>query len=72
MLFISSHLLVAAKLSWRERTPPRGSGPFQSVLVSLGWGTGDEWLKAHEYFDKAWSFVLGNLAQRFADSSNAR
>ena len=41
-------------------------------LVSLGWGTGDEWLKAHEYFDKAWSFVLGNLAQRFADSSNAR
>jgi uncharacterized protein YndB with AHSA1/START domain len=35
-------------------------------LVSLGWGTGEEWAKAHAYFDKAWSFVLANLEKRFA------
>jgi len=41
-------------------------------LVSLGWGKGDEWLKAHEYFDKAWSFVLANLEKRFAGAGDTR
>ena len=37
-------------------------------LVSLGGCTGEEWVKALEYFDKAWSYVLGNLEKRFADA----
>ncbi len=36
-------------------------------LVSLGWGTGEEWVQSWQYFDKAWSFVLGNLQKRFAE-----
>jgi uncharacterized protein YndB with AHSA1/START domain len=36
-------------------------------LVSLGWGTGDEWVAAHQYFDKAWTSVLGSLQKRFAE-----
>ncbi len=41
-------------------------------LFALGWGTGEEWVKAHQYFDKAWSFVLANLEKRFAEAGNAR
>lgn len=41
-------------------------------LVSLGWGTGEEWVKAHEYFDKAWSFVLANLEKRFQQGAPSR
>ena len=40
-------------------------GEVRVRLVSLGWGTGDEWRKAHAYFDKAWSYVLANLEKRF-------
>jgi uncharacterized protein YndB with AHSA1/START domain len=36
-------------------------------LVSLGWGTGDEWVAAHQYFDEAWASVLGSLQKRFAE-----
>ena len=36
-------------------------------FTSIGWGTGDEWVKAHAYFDKAWDQVLANLAKRFAE-----
>jgi uncharacterized protein YndB with AHSA1/START domain/uncharacterized protein YciI len=32
-----------------------------------GWGTGNDWDKLYEYFDKAWSYVLGNLQKRFAE-----
>src|SRR5262245_30917950 len=45
----------------------KGPKETEVRLVSLGWGTGDEWVKAHQYFDKAWSFVLGNLQKRFAE-----
>jgi uncharacterized protein YndB with AHSA1/START domain len=40
----------------------------KTTRVSLhhtGWGDGGEWDQAFAYFDKAWSFVLGNLQQRF-------
>jgi uncharacterized protein YndB with AHSA1/START domain len=44
-------------------------GPKETVvrLVSLGWGTGDEWVRSYQYFDKAWTLVLGNLQKRFAE-----
>jgi uncharacterized protein YndB with AHSA1/START domain len=37
-------------------------------LVSLGWGKGDEWLKAHQYFDDAWGRVLANLEKHFTEA----
>jgi uncharacterized protein YndB with AHSA1/START domain len=44
---------------------PLGPGATRVRLLSLGWGTGEEWRKAHEYFDKAWSYVLAQLERRF-------
>ena len=35
------------------------------TLHHAGWGTGGEWDKAYQYFDRAWSGVLGNLQKRF-------
>jgi uncharacterized protein YndB with AHSA1/START domain len=32
-----------------------------------GWGKGEDWDKLYDYFDKAWSYVLGNLKKRFID-----
>jgi uncharacterized protein YndB with AHSA1/START domain len=45
------------------------AGPARTLVrfTSIGWGTGDEWVKAHAYFDKAWDYVLANLAKRFAE-----
>lgn len=40
----------------------------KTTRVSLhhtGWGAGGEWDKAYQYFDRAWSGVLGNLQKRF-------
>jgi uncharacterized protein YndB with AHSA1/START domain len=34
-------------------------------LHHSGWGEGGEWDKAHDYFSKAWPYVLGNLKKRF-------
>ncbi len=35
------------------------------TLHHTGWGDGGEWDKTYAYFDKAWSYVLGNLKTRF-------
>jgi uncharacterized protein YndB with AHSA1/START domain len=35
------------------------------TLHHTGWGDGGEWDKAHAYFDRAWTGVLGNLKKRF-------
>jgi uncharacterized protein YndB with AHSA1/START domain len=35
------------------------------TLHHTGWGDGGEWDKAHAYFERAWTTVLGNLKQRF-------
>jgi len=43
-----------------------GPGQVKVKLSQLGWGKGEEWNKLYEYFDKAWSSVLGNLKKRFA------
>lgn len=48
-----------------------GSGQVRVRLVSLGWGSGEEWVRAHQYFDKAWSFVLANLEKRLAAAADA-
>jgi uncharacterized protein YndB with AHSA1/START domain len=42
------------------------SGKVKVVLWHHGWGRGEEWDKLYDYFDKAWSYVLGNLKKRFA------
>lgn len=41
-------------------------GQVKVVLSQLGWGRGKDWDKLYDYFDKAWSWVLGNLKKRFA------
>lgn len=43
-----------------------GPDQVKVKLSQLGWGKGEEWDKLFEYFDKAWSWVLGNLKKRFA------
>jgi hypothetical protein len=35
-------------------------------LLALGWGSGEQWLASHEYFDRAWSTVLDWLEKSFA------
>ena len=35
------------------------------ALHHVGWGEGDEWTRAYEYFDNAWGRVLAKLQQRF-------
>jgi len=34
-------------------------------FAQLGWGTGEEWDRLFDYFDRAWGYVLGNLKKRF-------
>jgi uncharacterized protein YndB with AHSA1/START domain len=34
-------------------------------LHHTGWGDGGEWDQSYQYFDRAWTVVLGNLATRF-------
>ena len=43
-----------------------GSGKAKVLLSQHGWGKGEDWEKLYDYFDKAWSSVLGNLKKRFA------
>ena len=45
----------------------KGPAETHVRLVSLGFGTGEEWVKSWQYFDQAWSFVLANLQKRFAE-----
>ena len=40
-------------------------GKVKVVLSQLGWGKEKNWDKLYDYFDKAWSYVLGNLKKRF-------
>jgi uncharacterized protein YndB with AHSA1/START domain len=41
-------------------------GKVKVILSQHGWGKGEEWEKLYDYFEKAWSYVLGNLKKRFA------
>jgi len=37
------------------------------ILSHLGWGTGADWDKVFDYFNRAWSYVLANLKKRFIE-----
>jgi len=37
------------------------------TLTHIGWGKSEEWDKLYNYFDKAWTYVLGNFQKRFSD-----
>lgn len=53
------HTIVV--LQFEELEP----GKTKVRLSQHGWGRGEDWDKLHDYFDKAWSYVLGNLKKRF-------
>jgi uncharacterized protein YndB with AHSA1/START domain len=36
-------------------------------LSHIGWGSGEDWDKLYDYFDSAWSYVLGNFQKRFEE-----
>lgn len=41
------------------------SNKTQVILTQIGWGTGEDWDKLFDYFDRAWGHVLDNLKTRF-------
>jgi len=43
------------------------SGQTRVILTQTGWGVGENWDRLYDYFERAWSYVLGNLKKRFAD-----
>ncbi len=45
----------------------RGDSLTDVTLQHVGWGEGNEWDKAFDYFTKAWPSVLKNLKKRFDD-----
>ena len=47
-----------------EQTEP---GKVKVDFSQYGWGVGEDWDQVYAYFDKAWSYVLGNLQKRFAE-----
>jgi uncharacterized protein YndB with AHSA1/START domain len=47
------------------RFEPLAETRTRVTLHHTGWGDGGEWDKAHVYFDRAWTHVLGNLKKRF-------
>jgi uncharacterized protein YndB with AHSA1/START domain len=53
------------------RFAPVGDKSTQVSLHHTGWGSGGEWDKAYDYFDKAWGGVLGNLQKRFDQGPQA-
>ena len=55
-----THTIVVVRLE------DGGRGKVKVLLSQHGWGKGKEWDKLYDYFDKAWSSVLGNLKKRFA------
>ncbi|MDM7914984.1 MAG: SRPBCC domain-containing protein [Candidatus Eisenbacteria bacterium] len=42
-----------------------GGSKTRVLFDHLGWGGGDVWDEVYQYFDRAWSLVLGNLQKRF-------
>ena len=45
----------------------RGDSLTDVTLQHVGWGEGNEWDKAFDYFTKAWPSVMKNLKKRFDD-----
>jgi len=56
--------LTHVVIRFREVSP----GRTQVALTHDGWGEGDEWNQAYDYFTRAWNdVVLPRLAYRFSD-----
>jgi uncharacterized protein YndB with AHSA1/START domain len=49
------------------RVKPISDAETRVTLVQGGWGDGGEWDQVFDYFNKAWSAVLGNLQKRFVE-----
>ena len=47
------------------RLEPVNEATTRVTLYHTGWGSGGEWDKTYEYFDRAWGNVLKNLGARF-------
>jgi uncharacterized protein YndB with AHSA1/START domain len=47
------------------RLEPQNGGKTRVRLHHVGWGDGDQWDKAFQYFSGTWPRVLANLEQRF-------
>ena len=47
------------------RTEPVDDSHTRVTLTHVGWGSGGEWDKAYDYFDKAWGRVLGFMKTRY-------
>ncbi len=45
---------------------PIGAEQTRATLTHLGWGTGAEWDRVFEYFQRAWDVVMFRLQLRFA------
>lgn len=48
-----------------------GGGRVRVRLCHHGWGEGEQWDQVYAYFDRAWSYVLGNLEKRFGNGAEA-
>ncbi len=44
-----------------------GEGKIRVDFSHLGWGEGEDWDKVYQYFDRAWSYVLGNFKKRMEE-----
>jgi uncharacterized protein YndB with AHSA1/START domain len=42
-----------------------GDGQVRVRFAQLGWQDGEDWQKGFDYFDKAWTWVFGQLEKRF-------
>ncbi len=49
------------------RLDPASATETRVTLNHSGWGEGGQWDQAHEYFERAWPNVLGNLQKRFVE-----
>lgn len=52
-----------------------GSHSVEVTLNHLGWGEGEEWVRAHAYSDRTWDKVLARFCRVFgrdSDQENAR
>ncbi len=47
------------------RFEPANPRQTRVMLTHVGWGDGGEWDKAFNYFERAWTTVIGNLEKRF-------
>ncbi len=46
---------------------PVGADSVRVEFHHGGWGVGNDWSKVYDYFDRAWSHVLGNFERRFRE-----